>query len=79
MTTEITVVKCFEECADITEQKDDHKKFYERFGKFLKLAIHENSTSQTKIPELVRFRYSKRGDELNRLKEHVERREGVAQ
>ena len=44
MTTEITVVKCFEECADITEHKDDYKKFYDRFGKFLKLAIHENAT-----------------------------------
>ena len=41
------VKKCFEEFADIIEKKDGLKKFYEQFGKFLKLAIHENSTSLT--------------------------------
>ena len=69
----IIVEKCFEEFADIIEKKDGYEKFYEQFGKFLKLAIDENSTNQTDITELVRFSKSKSGDELNRSKEHVDR------
>ena len=53
--TNIIVNKCFEELADIIEKKDGYEEFFELFGKFLKLSIHENSTSQTEITELVRF------------------------
>ena len=30
--------------AEIAEKKDDYNKFYEQFGKFLKLGIHVDST-----------------------------------
>merc|ERR1712193_105584 len=39
------VKKCLEMFAEIAEKKDDYKKFYEQFGKCLKLGIHEESTS----------------------------------
>ena len=53
--------------------KDDYKKFYEAFGKCLKLGVHEDSTNRTKIAELLRFHTSKSGDEQVSLKEYVDR------
>ena len=45
--------------AEIAEKKDDYKKFYEKFRKCLKLGIHEDSKSRTKIV-LLRFSTSSR-------------------
>merc|ERR1712196_399330 len=67
------VKKCLEMFAEIGEKKDDYKKFYEQFGKCLKLGIHEDSTNRTKIAELLRFSTSKSGDEQISLKEYVDR------
>ncbi|CAE8618782.1 unnamed protein product [Polarella glacialis] len=67
------VKKCLEMFAEIAEKKDDYKKFYEQFGKCLKLGVHEDSTNRTKIAELLRFSTSKSGDELISLKEYVDR------
>merc|ERR1719238_873503 len=58
---------------EIAEKKDDYKKFYEQFGKNLKLGIHEDSTNRTKIAELMRFHTSKSGDEMISLKEYEDR------
>merc|ERR1711924_105113 len=67
------VKKCLEMFAEISEKKDDYKKFYEQFGKCLKLGIHEDSTNRTKIAELMRYQTSKSGDEQISLKEYVDR------
>ena len=67
------VKKCLEMFAEIAEKKDDYKKFYEQFGKCLKLGVHEDSTNRTKVAELLRFHTSKSGDELIGLKEYVDR------
>ena len=48
-------------------------RFYEAFGKCLKLGVHEDSTNRTKIAELLRFHTSKSGDEQISLKEYVDR------
>ena len=64
---------------DIVEKKDCYKKFYEQFGKFRKLSIHESSTNQAQIIELVQLSNSQSGDELNRWKEHVDRMVAVAE
>merc|ERR1711916_134186 len=48
-------------------------KFYEQFGKCLKLGVHEDSTNRTKVAELLRFNTSKSGDEQISLKEYVDR------
>jgi len=58
---------------EIAEKKDDYKKFYEQFGKNLKLGIHEDSTNRNKIAELMRYHSSKSGDEMVSLKEYVDR------
>merc|ERR1712225_161670 len=67
------IKKCIEMFAEIAEKKDDYKKFYEQFGKNLKLGIHEDSTNRAKIAELLRFNTSKSGDEMISLKEYVDR------
>merc|ERR1712182_114954 len=56
---------------EITEKKD--KKFYEQFGKNLKLGIHEDSTNRAKLADLLRFQTSKSGDEAISLKEYCDR------
>ena len=67
------VRKCLEMFAKITEKKDDYKKFYEQFGKCLKLGVHEDSTNRVKIAELLRYQTSKSGDEFISPKEYVDR------
>merc|ERR1712014_247526 len=49
------------------------KKFYEQFGKCLKLGVHEDSTNRTKVAELLRYQTSKSGDEQISFKEYVDR------
>jgi len=67
------VKKCIEMFNEITEKKDDYKKFYEQFSKNLKLGIHEDSTNRTKLADLLRYQTSKSGDETISLKEYVDR------
>merc|ERR1712167_191901 len=67
------VKKCLEMFAEIAERKDDYKKFYEQFGKNLKLGIHEDSTNRTKIADLMRYQSSKSGDESISFREYVDR------
>nr|ACF35426.1 heat shock protein 90 [Laternula elliptica] len=67
------VKKCIELIEDICEDKDNYKKFYEQFGKNLKLGIHEDSTNRKKIAGFLRYHTSQSGDELASLKEYVSR------
>lgn len=41
--------KCLELFNEISENKDDYQKFYEAFGKNLKLGIHEDSQNRSKL------------------------------
>ncbi|CAD7926135.1 unnamed protein product [Amoebophrya sp. A120] len=67
------VKKCLEMFAEIAENNEDYKKFYEQFSKNLKLGIHEDSTNRNKVAELMRYQTSKSGDDLISLKEYVDR------
>ncbi|GBE59227.1 heat shock 90 [Babesia ovata] len=67
------VKKCLELFSELTEKKEDFKKFYEQFSKNLKLGIHEDNANRTKIAELLRYETSKSGDEAISLKEYVDR------
>jgi len=67
------VKKSLELFAEISEKKDDYKKFYEQFSKNLKLGIHEDSTNRSKLADLLRYQTSKSGDELISLKEYCDR------
>merc|ERR1740117_2856970 len=67
------VKRCLEMFADIQENAEDYKKFYEQFSKQLKLGIHEDQGSRTKIAELLRFDTSKSGEDMISLKESLQR------
>merc|ERR1711920_229612 len=67
------VKKCLEMFAEIAEKPDDFKKFYEQFGKNLKLGIHEDSTNRAKIADLMRYQTSKSGDDSISLREYCDR------
>merc|ERR1712002_871735 len=67
------VKKCLELMQEIYEDKDNYKKFYEQFGKNLKLGIHEDSTNRKKISDLLLYYSSHSGDEMTSLEDYVSR------
>ena len=67
------VKKCLELFQEICEDAENYKKFYEQFGKNLKLGIHEDSQNRKKIADLLRYHTSASGEDMCSLKDYVSR------
>jgi molecular chaperone HtpG len=67
------VKKCMELMDELAEDKDNWKKFYEQFGKNLKLGIHEDSTNRKKLSGMLRYYTSASGDEMCSFGDYVSR------
>jgi len=67
------VKKVMELIEELSEDKDNFKKFYEQFSKNLKLGIHEDSTNRKKLASFLRYYSSASGDEQCSLSDYVSR------
>jgi len=67
------VKKVMELIEEISEDKDNYKKFYEQFSKNMKLGIHEDSTNRKKLAGYLRYYTSASGDEMCGLSDYVSR------
>nr|WNT99866.1 heat shock protein 90kDa beta [Gymnema sylvestre] len=68
------VRKTFDMIQDLSESenKEDYKKFWENFGKFLKLGCIEDSGNHKRITPLLRFFSSKSEEDLISLDDYIE-------
>jgi len=62
-----------EEDEEEEEEEDPYIKFWEAFGKNIKLGIIEDSANRSKLQKLLRFKTNKSGDGYISLEEYVER------
>ncbi|KAI5124582.1 hypothetical protein M0805_003101 [Coniferiporia weirii] len=67
------VKKCLDLIQEISEDKDNFQKFYESFGKNLKLGIHEDAQNRSKLAEFLRFYSTKSTEEQVSLKDYITR------
>merc|ERR1712164_7842 len=65
--------KCLEMIAEVAENSEDWKKFYEQFSKNLELGIHEDQSNREKLSNFLRYHTSKSGEDMISLKEYVAR------
>uniref|UniRef100_A0A803QQQ3 Histidine kinase/HSP90-like ATPase domain-containing protein n=1 Tax=Cannabis sativa TaxID=3483 RepID=A0A803QQQ3_CANSA len=68
------VRKTFDMIQDISESenKEDYKKFWENFGRFIKLGCIEDTGNHKRITPLLRFYSSKNEEELTSLDDYIE-------
>jgi len=67
------VKKSLELFQEISEDKDNYKKFYEQFSKNIKLGIHEDTTNRAKVADLLRYYSSASGDDFTSFKDYISR------
>jgi len=67
------VKKSMELMEELVEDKDSWKKFYEQFGKNIKLGIHEDSTNRKKLAGFLRYHTSASGEDMCGLGDYVSR------
>ena len=63
--------KCIDLFSSIAEDSEKYSKFYEQFGKNIKLGVHEDSTNRLKLASFLRFETSKSNSTQISLDEYV--------
>lgn len=59
--------------SSLTQSCYSFAKFYEAFGKNIKLGIHEDAQNRSKLAEFLRFHSTKSGEEMTSLKDYITR------
>ncbi|XP_055741420.1 heat shock protein HSP 90-alpha-like [Salvelinus fontinalis] len=67
------VKKCIELFTELSEDRENYKKYYEQFSKNIKLGIHEDSQNRKRLSDMLRYYTSASGDEMVSLKDYVTR------
>ena len=65
------VKKCLELFGEIKQTPEDYVKFYEQYGKNIKLGIHEDTSNREKLSELLMFHSSKSKTSMISFKDYV--------
>ncbi|XP_010788727.1 heat shock protein HSP 90-alpha 1 [Notothenia coriiceps] len=67
------VKKCMELFTELSEDKENYKKYYDQFSKNIKLGIHEDAANRKKLSDMLRYFTSASGEEMVSLKDYVSR------
>jgi len=67
------VKKTIELINELSEDQESFDKFYEQFGKNIKLGIHEESQQRKKLAEFLRYKSSNSDEGMTSLKDYVAR------
>lgn len=58
------VKKCLDLFTETSKDRDNFNKFYESFGKSIKLGVHEDAQNRSKLAEFLRFYSTKSAEEM---------------
>lgn len=67
------ISQCIDLFFELAEDTEKYNKFYEQFGKNIKLGIHEDSANRAKLAKLLRFHSTKSGETQVSLDDYLGR------